>query len=70
MTIRDDIRERGPQVLGALEGLAREYGDDLLLWAFARIRERRSKRAGLVIDRAAAMRKALLRDGEQGDGHQ
>lgn len=66
MTIRDRIKQHGPAVLSALRELAAEYGDDLVEWGIAR----RRNRAKLAIEEAASARRALLRDGEQGDGHQ
>jgi len=70
MTIRDRIEQHGPAVLSALRGLAAEYGDDLVAWGVARIRERRRNRAKLAIEEAASARRAMIRDGEEGDGHQ
>ena len=69
MSIRDQIEQRGPSAIAALQHLATEYGDDVLAWAWAKIRARRKRKARAAVSDAADRRRATLAaPGEQGDG--
>lgn len=75
MTIRDtieqQIEQRGPAAVAALQHLATEYGDDVLRWAWAKFMARRKRKTkNAIADAADRRRAALAAEGEQGDGHQ
>jgi len=75
MTIRDtieqQIEQRGPAAVSALQHLATEYGDDVLRWAWERFLDHRKRKVQHAIaDAADRRRAALAAEGEQGDGHQ
>lgn len=70
MTIRDQIEQRGPAAVAALRQLATEYGDDVLAWAWQRVKARRKRKAKAAISDAADHAREMIRAGSTGAGHE
>jgi hypothetical protein len=62
-TIQDQIERRGPAAVDALKNLAAEYGDDILLWAWTKIKLRRKRRAKNAISDAADVARERVKAG-------
>lgn len=63
------MSDRGQFVLSAIETLAREHGDDAILWAIDRIKARRAAKRRRARDRAIEdVRESAEERKRRGDG--